>query len=96
MANIKQQKKRVLTNENARQRNMSVKSEVKTAIKKVEAAAKAGNKEEVAKLANEAFKLIDESVFKLKILQQDKNPIFQKQSILLNNLKKSSSSFFNY
>lgn len=64
MANIKQQKKRVLTNENARQRNMSVKSEVKTAIKKVEAAAKAGNKEEVAKLANEAFKLIDESVSK--------------------------------
>ena len=32
MANIKSQKKRILTNEKARQRNNSVKSELKTAV----------------------------------------------------------------
>ena len=37
MANIKSQKKRILTNEKARQRNNSVKSELKTAIRAVTA-----------------------------------------------------------
>ena len=36
MANIKSQKKRVLTNEKAHQRNRAVKSGLKTATKKVE------------------------------------------------------------
>lgn len=35
MANTKQQKKRVITNEKAHQRNMAVKSELKTDIRKV-------------------------------------------------------------
>ena len=36
MANIKSQKKRILTNEKARQRNVAVKSELKTAIRAVD------------------------------------------------------------
>ena len=43
MANIKSQKKRVLTNEKAHQRNKAVKSELKTATKKVHAAIEAGD-----------------------------------------------------
>lgn len=42
MANIKSQKKRNRQNEKQRQRNKSVKSDLNTAIRKVEAAAEAG------------------------------------------------------
>ncbi|HEX9848495.1 MAG TPA: 30S ribosomal protein S20 [Acidimicrobiia bacterium] len=42
MANIKSQKKRNRQNETRRQRNRSVTSDLKTSIKKVEAAASAG------------------------------------------------------
>lgn len=42
MANIKSQKKRNRQNEKRRMRNKSVKSDLNTAIKKVEAAAQAG------------------------------------------------------
>lgn len=45
MANIKSQKKRILTNEKARQRNKAVKSELKTYIRKVRTAVAAGEKE---------------------------------------------------
>ncbi|MDO9019657.1 MAG: 30S ribosomal protein S20, partial [Myxococcales bacterium] len=43
MANIKSQKKRILTNERARLRNKSVKSALKTAIKRVDAAIVTGD-----------------------------------------------------
>ena len=43
MANIKSQKKRILTNEKARLRNNAVKSELKTATRKVKAAVEAGS-----------------------------------------------------
>ncbi len=52
MANIKSQKKRVLTNEKARQRNRAVKSSLKTAVKKVHTAVAAGDVD----AANEALK----------------------------------------
>ena len=42
MANIKSQKKRILTAEKARQRNKAVRSELKTAIKAVHSAIEAG------------------------------------------------------
>lgn len=64
MANIKQQKKRIVTNEKARIRNISYKSRVRTAMKKVEAAVKAGNKEDAVKLLNVATSLLDRSVVK--------------------------------
>lgn len=44
MANIKSQKKRVLTNEKAHQRNVQVKSAVKTAIRHTREAIASGDK----------------------------------------------------
>ena len=61
MANIKQQKKRVLTNEKRRQRNASYKSSVKTALKAVEAACKAQNKEQAQLCLNLANKKLDKA-----------------------------------
>ena len=45
MANIKSQKKRVLTNEKAHKRNVAVKSELKTAVRKTREAIAAGDKD---------------------------------------------------
>ncbi len=45
MANIKSQKKRILTNEKARLRNVAVRSEVKTVIRSVNDAVVAGDKD---------------------------------------------------
>ena len=64
MANIKSQKKRIITNEKARIRNISYKSKVRTAMKKVEASVKAGNREEAVTLLNIATSLLDRSVVK--------------------------------
>ena len=64
MANIKSQKKRIVTNEKARIRNISYKSKVRTAMKKVEAAVKAGKKDEAVALLNAATSLLDRSVVK--------------------------------
>ena len=44
MANIKQQKKRVITNEKAHRRNVSVKSMLKTEIRKTRRAIETGDK----------------------------------------------------
>ncbi len=51
MANIKQQKKRMLTNEKRHQRNVQVKSMLKTEVRKVREAVAAGDK----KAAQEQF-----------------------------------------
>ena len=59
MPNIKSAKKRVRVIE---KKNMAHKTALKTAIKKFEAAAKAGNKEEAQQLFNEAAKKLDQSV----------------------------------
>ena len=61
MANIKSAKKRVLVNQKKADRNKSIKSAVKTSIKKVEAAVVAKDKEAaVAALAN-AISTIDKA-----------------------------------
>lgn len=57
MANIKSQKKRNRQNEKARSRNKSIMSDLKTAIKKVEAAHAAG--EPTDELFQQAQKKID-------------------------------------
>ena len=49
MANIKSAKKRVLTSRVRQERNKAVKSSVKTAIKKVEAAVREADKDAAAK-----------------------------------------------
>ena len=64
MANIKSAKKRVLVNQKKADRNKSIKSAVKTSIKKVEAAVVAKDKEAaVAALAN-AISTIDKAATK--------------------------------
>lgn len=61
MANIKSQKKRILTNEKARVRNKSVKSALKTAIKKVDAAVAAGDKVAAVEAARQATRALDKA-----------------------------------
>ena len=61
MAQIKSQMKRNLTNEKARMRNVAAKSEVKTAMKKVNAAVLANDKEAATKAFNEANSLLDKA-----------------------------------
>ena len=64
MANIKSAKKRVLVDQKKADRNKSIKSAVKTSIKKVEAAVVAKDKEAaVAALAN-AISTIDKAATK--------------------------------
>ena len=64
MANIKSQIKRIKTNEKARQRNKSVKSSVKTAIRKFREAAEAGEKESAIKLMQDASRKLDKAAGK--------------------------------
>lgn len=88
MANIKQQKKRILTNEKSRVRNISYKSKVRTAIKAVRVAVEKNDLE----LANTklvlAFSVIDRSVS--KGIQKKGTADRQKSNIqnLVNSLKK--------
>ena len=62
MANIKSQIKRIGTNEKARQRNVSAKSAIRTAVKKVKVAVEAKDVKAAEELLNKAFVLIDKSV----------------------------------
>lgn len=62
MANIKSQKKRILTNEKAAARNRAVKSSVKTAVKKVRVAVESGDKE----AADAALKVAASTIDKAK------------------------------
>ena len=64
MANIKSQKKRILTNEKARQRNKSVKSSLKTAVRKFNTAAEADDTAQAATLARDAARKLDRAASK--------------------------------
>lgn len=64
MANIKSQKKRNLTNEKARVRNVAVRSEVKTVIRNVNAAVAAGDKEKATEALQVAGRKLDKAVSK--------------------------------
>lgn len=64
MANIKSQKKRILTNEKARQRNRAVKSSLKTAVKRVSSAVDAGDADGAKTAALEASRLLDKAASK--------------------------------
>lgn len=63
MANIKSQIKRVKTNEKRRQRNKSVKSSVKTAIRRFREAADSGA-DNVVELQRKAAKALDKAAGK--------------------------------
>lgn len=64
MANIKSQIKRIKTNEKARLRNKSVKSSVKTAIRKFREAADAGDKDKATELLRDASRKLDKAASK--------------------------------
>jgi small subunit ribosomal protein S20 len=64
VANIKSQIKRIRTNEAARLRNKSVKSSVKTAIRKFREAADAGEKDKAIELLRDASRALDKAASK--------------------------------
>ncbi|MGH9249285.1 MAG: 30S ribosomal protein S20 [Acidimicrobiales bacterium] len=64
MANIKSQKKRILTNEKARLRNKGVKSSLKTAVRRFNTAAETGDSEQATTLAREAARKLDKAASK--------------------------------
>ncbi|MGV9827414.1 MULTISPECIES: 30S ribosomal protein S20 [unclassified Gordonia (in: high G+C Gram-positive bacteria)] len=64
MANIKSQVKRNRTNEIRRQRNQSVKSSLRTAIRSFREAVDAGDKDKAAELAQSAGRKLDKAASK--------------------------------
>lgn len=64
MANIKQQQKRVITNEKRRQRNKAVRSAVRTEIRKFREAVESGNKENAQAQLRVASRKLDKAVTK--------------------------------
>ena len=64
MANIKSQIKRVKTNEKRRLRNKSVKSAVRTAVRRFREAAEAGDTERAAVLQRAASRALDKAASK--------------------------------
>jgi small subunit ribosomal protein S20 len=64
VANIKSQIKRIKQNDAAHERNKSVKSAVKTAVRKAREAAASGDKAAATTLAAEAAKALDVAVSK--------------------------------
>ncbi|MGY1770774.1 30S ribosomal protein S20 [Blastococcus sp. SYSU D00813] len=64
MANIKSQMKRIKTNEKARQRNVAVKSALKTAVRRVRSAADSGDAAAATTALQSASKLLDKAASK--------------------------------
>ena len=64
MANIKSQIKRIRTNEKRRQRNLAVKSELKTLVRKTREAVEAGDKEADIEALRVASRKLDKAVSK--------------------------------
>lgn len=64
MANIKSQKKRILTNEKRRQRNQGVRTQLKTASKKVRNAVAAGDKDAAVAAHRDASQKLDKAATK--------------------------------
>ncbi|MGW5513360.1 30S ribosomal protein S20 [Nocardia africana] len=64
MANIKSQMKRIRTNEAARVRNHSVKSSLRTSIRKFREAAAAGEKDKALELMRSASRSLDKAASK--------------------------------
>jgi len=64
VANIKSQKKRIKTNEKARQRNKAVKSALRTHVRNFREAVAAGDKDKAAELAKTANRALDKAASK--------------------------------
>jgi len=61
VANIKSQKKRILTSAKAHDRNKAAKSAIKTAIKKVDVAVGAGDSDAAVAAAQDASRMLDKA-----------------------------------
>ncbi|OPX10985.1 30S ribosomal protein S20 [Mycobacterium sp. AT1] len=85
MANIKSQKKRILTNETARLRNQSVKSALRTAVRGFREAIDAGEKDKAAELLTTTSRKLDKAASKGVI---HKNQAANKKSALAQALHK--------
>ena len=85
MANIKSQKKRILTNERRRLRNKSVKSSLHTAIRAFRAAAADGDKDKATELLASTSRKLDKAASKAVI---HKNQAANKKSALAQSLNK--------
>jgi len=79
VANIKSQKKRILTNERRRQRNQSVRSSLRTAVRGFREAVDAGEKDKAAELLASASQKLDKAASKGVI---HKNQAANKKSAL--------------
>lgn len=64
MANIKSAKKRILTSENNRLRNVAFKSTIKSAVKKTLELAQGEDKEALNKAVSRVYQLCDKAVVK--------------------------------
>ncbi|MFW5913694.1 MAG: 30S ribosomal protein S20 [Bacillota bacterium] len=64
MANIKQQKKRVLQDQKQRDRNRTFKGSIKKAVKNVELSIEQGDKEKALENLNLAYKKLDKALAK--------------------------------
>jgi small subunit ribosomal protein S20 len=64
VANIKSQKKRIITAEKARIRNKAVRSELKTAVKGVRAAVESNDAKAAQEAADKACRLFDKAASK--------------------------------
>jgi small subunit ribosomal protein S20 len=85
VANIKSQKKRILTNERRRLRNKSVKSSLHTAIRAFRTAAAEGDKDKAAELLVTTNRKLDKAASKGVI---HKNQAANKKSALTQALNK--------
>ena len=85
MANIKSQKKRILTNERRRMRNKSVKSSLHTAIRAFRSAAAEGDKDKAAELLVSTSRKLDKAASKGVI---HRNQAANKKSALAQALNK--------
>jgi small subunit ribosomal protein S20 len=64
VANIKSQIKRIKTNEKARRRNQSIKSSLKTAVRKTREAVESGDQAKAEELVRAASRQLDKAVSK--------------------------------
>ncbi len=85
MANIKSAKKRILVNETKAARNKAIRSKVKTACKKVDAAVTAGDKAAAQVVLNAAISEIEKAtvrVFTIRTQLPERFLVFLKLSTL--------------
>ena len=85
MANIKSAKKRVIVNRTKAERNKAIRSEVKTSIKKVEAAVAAKDLAAAQAALKVATATIESACYTTKTTLQEKFPAYPKQLTLLLN-----------